>query len=92
MHVNRVLQEMRSQTLITLRSQTLVIRAWNELFRVSEFDPTYLQLERGWLDDASLQPMQVGTGTSDLLASLPLIGDLLADCRFWRKPPPTVRS
>ena len=45
-HVNRVLQEMRGRTLITLRSQTLVIEAWDELLRVSEFDPTYLQLEK----------------------------------------------
>ncbi|WP_243964642.1 Crp/Fnr family transcriptional regulator [Methylobacterium sp. J-026] len=43
-HVNRVLQEMRGRTMITLRSQTLVIEAWDELLRVSEFDSTYLQL------------------------------------------------
>lgn len=51
-HVNRVLQEMRGQTLITLRSQTLVIQAWDELLRVSEFDPTYLQLERPAAEEA----------------------------------------
>ncbi|MCJ2049382.1 Crp/Fnr family transcriptional regulator [Methylobacterium sp. J-070] len=45
-HVNRVLQEMRGRTLITLRSQMLVIQAWDELLQVSEFDPTYLQLEK----------------------------------------------
>ncbi|MCJ2093091.1 Crp/Fnr family transcriptional regulator [Methylobacterium sp. J-072] len=45
-HINRVLQEMRGKTLITLRSSTLVIEAWNELLRVSEFDPTYLHLEK----------------------------------------------
>lgn len=45
-HVNRVLQELRGQGLITLRSNTLVIEAWNELIRVSEFDPTYLHLEK----------------------------------------------
>jgi CRP-like cAMP-binding protein len=44
-HVNRVLQEMRGRALITLRSQTLVIEAWDELLRVSEFDARYLQLE-----------------------------------------------
>ncbi len=36
---------MRGQTLITLRSNALVIEAWDELLRVSEFDSTYLQLE-----------------------------------------------
>jgi CRP-like cAMP-binding protein len=45
-HVNRVLKEMRGRTLITLHGQTLVIEAWDELLRVAEFDPTYLQLER----------------------------------------------
>nr|WP_245265471.1 Crp/Fnr family transcriptional regulator [Methylorubrum extorquens] len=45
-HVNRVLKEMRGRPLITLHGQTLVIEAWDELLRVAEFDPTYLQLER----------------------------------------------
>jgi len=45
-HVNRVLQEMRGKGLITLRSNTLVIETWDELNRVSEFDPTYLHLEK----------------------------------------------
>ena len=45
-HVNRVLKEMRGRSLITLRSNTLVIEAWDELLRVSEFDPTYLHLEK----------------------------------------------
>ena len=44
--VNRVLMEMRGRTMVTLRSQTLVIEAWDELMRVSEFDPMYLQLEK----------------------------------------------
>jgi CRP-like cAMP-binding protein len=45
-HVNRVLKDMRGQALITLRSSTLVIEAWDELLRASEFDPTYLHLEK----------------------------------------------
>jgi len=45
-HVNRTLQEMRGKSLITLRGQTLVLEAWDELTRVSEFDPTYLHLEQ----------------------------------------------
>jgi CRP-like cAMP-binding protein len=45
-HVNRVLKEMRAQSLVTLRSNTLVIKAWDELLRVSEFGPTYLHLEK----------------------------------------------
>ena len=45
-HVNRVLQEMRGKGLITLRGRTLVLEAWDELLRVSAFDPTYLHLEK----------------------------------------------
>ena len=45
-HVNRVLKEMRGKALVTLRSSTLVIEAWDELLRAAEFDPTYLHLER----------------------------------------------
>jgi CRP-like cAMP-binding protein len=45
-HVNRVLQEMRGQGLITLRSSTLVMEGWAELVRAAEFDPTYLHLQK----------------------------------------------
>jgi CRP-like cAMP-binding protein len=45
-HVNRVLGDMRSRALVTLHGHTLVIEAWDELLRIAEFDPTYLQLER----------------------------------------------
>ncbi|KQQ18784.1 Crp/Fnr family transcriptional regulator [Methylobacterium sp. Leaf122] len=45
-HINRVLKEMRRRALITLREQTLVIEAWDELLRIAEFDSTYLHLER----------------------------------------------
>jgi CRP-like cAMP-binding protein len=45
-HINRVLMEMRSQGLITLKSGTLVIEAWSELLRIADFDSTYLHLEK----------------------------------------------
>ena len=45
-HVNRVLKEMRGKGMITLRSQTLVIEAWDELIRAAEFDATYLHLRK----------------------------------------------
>ena len=45
-HVNRSLKAMRGRTLITLRSNTLVIEAWDELSQISEFDPAYLHLEK----------------------------------------------
>lgn len=45
-HINRVLQEMRGNGLITLRSNTLVILAWDELIRAAEFDETYLHLRK----------------------------------------------
>ena len=45
-HVNRVLQEMRGNGLITLRRNILVIEAWDELIQAAEFDATYLHLEK----------------------------------------------
>jgi CRP-like cAMP-binding protein len=45
-HVNRVLKELRAQTLITLRNSTLVIQAWDELRQAAEFNPTYLHLDK----------------------------------------------
>ncbi|ACB24428.1 Crp/Fnr family transcriptional regulator [Methylobacterium radiotolerans] len=45
-HINRVLMGLRSRALITLRSRTLVIEAWEELMEVAEFDPRYLHLDR----------------------------------------------
>ena len=46
-HVNRTLQAMRSQGLITWRSKTLVIEDWRALSAAGEFDPAYLHLEGG---------------------------------------------
>ncbi|WP_292511218.1 Crp/Fnr family transcriptional regulator [Methylobacterium sp.] len=45
-HVNRVLQEMRGKSLITLRCHILEITGWDELLRIAEFDATYLHLEQ----------------------------------------------
>jgi CRP-like cAMP-binding protein len=45
-HVNRVLQEMRGKNLITLKGSNLLIRDWDELIRTSEFESTYLRLEK----------------------------------------------
>lgn len=45
-HVNRVLQTLRSQGLITFRSSILVVEAWDALCEAGEFDPAYLHLER----------------------------------------------
>jgi len=45
-HINRVLKEMRGRGLITLHRQTLVVKAWDELVRASEFDATYLHLQK----------------------------------------------
>lgn len=52
-HVNRVLQELRRENLITLRSRTFSAINWTGLKLAAEFDDTYLQL---------------GMPTSDVLA------------------------
>ncbi len=45
-HVNRVLQELRSEKLIVLRSGLLSIPDWESLKEAGEFDPAYLHLKR----------------------------------------------
>jgi CRP-like cAMP-binding protein len=44
-HVNRVLQQMRTEGLIGLKGDRLNIPDWEKLKQVGEFDPTYLHLE-----------------------------------------------
>ena len=43
-HVNRTLQQLRSEKLIELRGGTLVVSDWEGLTEAAEFDPDYLQL------------------------------------------------
>ena len=43
-HVNRMLQELRGQGLISLNQRKLTILDWQALTRVGDFDPTYLHL------------------------------------------------
>jgi CRP-like cAMP-binding protein len=43
-HVNRVLQDLRGDGLITLRGVSLKVLDWEGLKKAGEFDPTYLQL------------------------------------------------
>ena len=44
-HVNRVLQELRSEGLIILKGNTFTAPDWEKLKTVGDFDPTYLHLE-----------------------------------------------
>ena len=43
-HVNRVLQDLRGDGLITLRGVSLKVLDWEGLKKAGEFNPTYLQL------------------------------------------------
>jgi CRP-like cAMP-binding protein len=45
-HVNRVLQDLRGENLITLRGGSLKVLDWEGLQRAGEFDPTYLHLAK----------------------------------------------
>ena len=45
-HTNRVLQELRVQGLITLRTRALSITSWDGLVHAAEFNPAYLQLAK----------------------------------------------
>jgi CRP-like cAMP-binding protein len=44
-HVNRVLQELRSEGLIRWQGSTVTILDWDRLVEVAEFSPTYLNLQ-----------------------------------------------
>ncbi|HZH50729.1 MAG TPA: Crp/Fnr family transcriptional regulator [Microvirga sp.] len=44
-HVNRVLQELRADGLISWRGDTVEIEDWDGLVRVAEFDPAFLNLQ-----------------------------------------------
>ena len=45
-HVNRVLQELRTEGLVVTRGRFLGVLNWEGLVAVAEFDPVYLHLER----------------------------------------------
>ena len=49
-HVNRVLQELRGNDLITLRGGVLTVQDWGGLTHAGEFDPAYLHLDPKHLD------------------------------------------
>jgi CRP-like cAMP-binding protein len=44
-HVNRTLQQLRADGLISLRSNVVVVLNWRQLQEAGEFDPAYLQLQ-----------------------------------------------
>jgi hypothetical protein len=44
-HVNRTLQDLRADGLISLNAGRLKALDWEGLKRVGDFDPTYLHLE-----------------------------------------------
>jgi hypothetical protein len=46
-HVNRTLQTLRADGLITTRSGMIIIQDWQRLKELAEFDPTYLHLRVG---------------------------------------------
>src|SRR5215217_3288390 len=45
-HVNRTLQELRGEGLITLRNGSLAVLDWERLREAGKFDPTYLHLKK----------------------------------------------
>ena len=45
-HVNRVVQELRKEGLITWRGETVIVEDWPRLQRLAEFDPSFLCLEQ----------------------------------------------
>ncbi|HJQ18208.1 MAG TPA: Crp/Fnr family transcriptional regulator [Allosphingosinicella sp.] len=44
-HVNRMLKQLREQTVLTFRNGEVVIHDWSRLVEIAEFTPVYLHLE-----------------------------------------------
>ena len=45
-HVNRSLQELRGDGLITTEGRSVIVNDWQGLKKAGEFDPTYLHLSK----------------------------------------------
>jgi DNA-binding transcriptional regulator YhcF (GntR family) len=45
-HVNRTLQDLRGEGLITLQAGSVAVLEWDRLKEAGEFDPTYLHLRK----------------------------------------------
>jgi CRP-like cAMP-binding protein len=45
-HVNRILQDLRAEGLITSRGKTLTINDWEGLQRIGQYDPAYLHIDQ----------------------------------------------
>ncbi len=45
-HVNRILQDLRAEGLITSRGKTLTINDWDSLRRLGQYNPDYLHVDR----------------------------------------------
>lgn len=70
-HVNRVLQHLREQDLITLQSRALRIPDVERLMEFADFDPTYLHL-RDVLTEASMHRRDSSQRASQPVAESPL--------------------
>ena len=46
-HVNRVLQDLRRDELVTWRGKSILVLDWERLRIAGDFDPTYLHLLNG---------------------------------------------
>jgi CRP-like cAMP-binding protein len=45
-HVNRIIQELRADGVVTWRGETIVIEDWPRLQQIAEFDPVFLVLDK----------------------------------------------
>ena len=54
-HVNRTLQDLRGEGLITLGSRSVTVKDWERLRAAGEFDPTYLHLKTQLRKPATFQ-------------------------------------
>ena len=46
MHINRVLQQLRGEGLITSHGKTVIINDWERLKREAQYNPDYLHMDQ----------------------------------------------
>jgi len=59
-HVNRVLQDLRRDDLITWRGKSILVKDWERLRLAGDFDPAYLHLLDSPASYASPEPLRAG--------------------------------
>jgi hypothetical protein len=90
-HVNRVIQQLRADGLVTWSEKRIVIEDWTRLQEVAEFDPTFLNLDNEprysatiWMESATIRLVICCRGRTMIVAPRHRCKRFL-DCRCGRQ-------